>query len=275
VARRHVERALVIRRDTTPQDRILLASLYLGSGDLESAIAATERALDDLPGWVSRDSTPPPTAAANSFLAAGRAHPAVEILERVWGENTTGLTDPQDRERSIDAYGMYPVLYALLALGMLEENGSDVTDRIDRLRRAWSDPQLSERDRVALRLASLSYVGPALAHLPDEWEKWFGGWNQYGLDVPPVWKGLFAAAESPPDSLEARARLDEELENLSADPSDRPVRAEDLYLPLVLAERIGAADVEGELRGRLSRCALQLDGFDPGWAMRSSPGLDD
>ena len=49
----------------------------------------------------------------------------------------------------------------------------------------------------------------------------------------------------------------------------------DLYLPIVLAESIGATDVADGLRGRLSRCALRLDGFDAGWAMWSSLGMID
>lgn len=278
MARRHGERALAIRKDTTPQDRVMLASLYLGTGNLESAITATNRALDELRGGMSDMSeqiTPPPIGAANPYLAAGRAHPAVEILELVWGDNTSRLFDPQDPERSIDSNGMDATLKALLALGTLGETGSDVTDRIELLKRAWSDPQLSERDRVALRLASLSYVGPALANSRGEWKEWFDGWNQYGLDVPPVWQGMLAMEESPPDLVTARARLDEAVENLSAFPANRPVSAEELYLPLVLAERTGATVIEEELRRRLSRCALRLDEFDPGWGMWSSLGLID
>ena len=275
MARRHLERAVEMRRDTTPQDRIRLASLYLGNGDLESALAATDRALDGLPGWESWDGTPPSEVAANPYLAAGRANPAVAILDRVFGESTSGLTDPQDCQRSISTNRQYATLQALLALGTLGETGSEVTDRIGRLWQAWSDSSLLDRDRVALRLASLPYVGPALAHSPGEWEEWFDDWDQHGLEVPPVWQGMFAAYESPPDLEEAMSRLNEAVEALGADPDDGPVSPKDLYLPIVLAESIGATTVQAELRGRLSRCVLRLDTFDAGWAMRSSLGMID
>jgi tetratricopeptide (TPR) repeat protein len=274
-ARQHLERALEMRGDTVPQDRVTLASLYLGSGDLESALASVERALDEMNDWESLDGTPPAPAAANPFLAAGRAHPAVNILERVWGENTMGIADPQNTARSIDTYGMYATLNALSALGTLGASGPDVADRLDRLQRTWRDAPLSDRDRVALRSASMPYVGPALVHSPDAWEDWFDGWDTYSLEFPAIWKGIFAAEGSPPDLVEARVHLDEVLEELGADPIDGPVTPVDLYLPLVLAERIGAGGVEAELRRRFARCALGLDNFDPGWAMRSSLGMND
>jgi len=271
----HFETALEIRADTTPQDRFQLAALRLGAGDLEAALAAAERAIRELPEWESANGTPPPAVAANPFLAAGRPDPAVPILERAWGTNSLSLPDPQDPSRSISAEDQLHTLIALQALGALGVTGSEVESRLVRLRRAWDDSEHSERDKAALRLESLRYVGPALAHSPGEWDAWFGGWERHGLDVPPVWLGMFAAARSPADSVQARENLVRAVDELGADPLGGPVRPIDLYVPLVLASRIGAADVEEELLRRLSRCALSLDQYDAGWAMRSSLGKAD
>jgi len=253
---------------------ITLASFELGEGDVAAAVAAVETALTELQGGQNQEGTPP-LAAANPFLAAGRAHPAVDILERVWGENTMAVEDPQDSTRSIDTYGTYATLNALLALGSLGESGPAVAERFDRLHRTWREAPLADRERSVLRFVTLPYVGPALVHSPGEWEEWSLGWEQYRLELPPVWLGIRAAAESPPDFEEARNRLDEAIQGLGADPAGGPVIPNDLYLPIVLAESIGAADVADGLRGRLSRCALRLDGFDAGWAMWSSLGMID
>ena len=77
-----------------------------------------------------------------------------------------GFRDPQDPDRAIDAADMYATLNALKVLGSLGLNAPEVTRRFDILHRAWRDAPLSARDRVALRLASLSYVGLALGHAP-------------------------------------------------------------------------------------------------------------
>lgn len=274
LARGHFDRALEMRGDTTPQNRLTLASLYLGSGDLDAALAESDRALEEMTGWESQDRAPPAIAAANTYLAAGLAHPAVDILERVWGENTMGFLDPLDPNRTIDSADMYATLNAIEMLGFLGISGPDVARRFDILHRAWRDAPLSERDRVALRLASLSYVGPALVHSPDEWEEWFDGWDEHGLKLPAIWKGLLAAGENPADTAEARVRLEEALGALDRKPFGRPIRPAQIYLPTLLAERIGADSIAAELRDRLAGCVLRLESLDPGWAIQYSLGIE-
>ena len=88
-----------------------------------------------------------------------------------------------------------------------------------------------------------------------------------------MWKGLIAAAESPLDRAEARSQLYGAVAALGAYPDDDPVESVDLYLPVLLAERIGATDVEMELRRRMSRCELSYGQFDAGWGAVRSLGL--
>jgi tetratricopeptide (TPR) repeat protein len=274
-ALRHIEAALAIRGDTTPQDRIQLANAHLGLGDTEVALVLVEQALGEFPDWEAEGKPSAPAASANPFLAAGMSEQAARILERSFQTNSVALRDPQDSGIAIPAAGQLHTLVALQSLGALGESGSVVEQRLERLRSAWDEAPLSDRDRTALRLASLSYVGPALAHSTHKWDEWFERWEYYGLEVPPVWQGMFAADTSPPDTSRARAELDRVVREMSADPIDAKVRPIDLYVPLVLARRIGATDVEQELRRRLSRCALKLDEYDPGWGMRRSLGMLD
>ncbi len=274
-ARGNLERALELRGDTTPQDRVMLASMLLATGDGDAALAAVDRALGDLPGWESRDRTPPPLAAANVYLAAGRAHPSVEILERVWAENTMALPDPEDPNRVIDSGTRYATLMSVLSLGLLEVTGPEVARRLEDLRRTWRPPRYSERDAAALRVSALPFVGPALVRAPEEAEAWFGPVAEQGLGTPALWRAVFAAWESPPDTVAARAYLEEALADLLARAPPYPLLADDLYVPIVVADRIGADSISAELRSLFATCGVNLDNLDPVWGMRHSLGLED
>jgi hypothetical protein len=269
-ARGNLERALEIRGDTTPQDRVALGLLHLATGDEEAALAAADRALAELPYWQSRDGTAPPVETANIYLATGRAHPAVEIMERVWVENTYAASDPASPGRRIDAGGRLPALMALGALGSLGLSGPEVTRRFEDVRRTWSRPRYTERDAAVLRSESLWAMGPALLHAPEETARWFDGVEEHGLEIPVVWQGVLAAGESPPDTATARAHLDEAVRELDIEGRARAPRALDFYVPIVLAERIGADSIASELRVRLESCPRQLDNVDFAWAMKYS-----
>jgi tetratricopeptide (TPR) repeat protein len=273
----HFQRAFQIREargdSATPQLQARLANLHLGVGEFDAAIEIGREVLELLPEWKSLRGTPPPSATANPFLAAGEAETAAEIAESIWGRNSVSLQ--ADDGRWIDAQGQYGRLLALEALGASGTGGRAVTDRLVLLRRSWQSKSLSGRDRVALRKAALPYVGLALVHVPAHWRGWFEDWEKYDLEIPALWKGLFAAHSDPPDHLEARERLEESLAEAGVRSDPVRVRATDLYLPILLAQRIGADDVEARLMDRLSRCPLRLDAFEPGWGvMRVLSGAD-
>ena len=276
-AREHFERALDLRSERgdpmTPQHRFRLANLQLAAGDLDASLESARQALDELAEWESRFGTPPPPEAANPFLAGGEPETAARILERVWGENTFAIRDPSEPERSIDAGKEYARLQALEGLGTAEADPGELVEQIALLRRAWRTRGLSERDQAALRLASLDFVGPALAHAPDEWDAWFDGWEQHGFTIPAIWQGFLATAEVPPDYAEARAKLDDAVAALGSDPYDPWVRPGDLYMPILLARRAGASETVEALIERLRRCPLRVDSYDPGWGAWGSLGL--
>jgi hypothetical protein len=59
---------------------------------------------------------------------------------------------------------------------------------------------------------------------------------------------------------------------LGTDPFDSRVTAVDLYLPILLAQRIGADDIEAELMRRLSLCTPSLREFDASWGLTGTLG---
>jgi serine/threonine-protein kinase len=269
-ARRNFERALEIRGDTTAHERVTLSNLYLATGDLDAALASVDLALEELHGWESRDRAPPPLEASNVYLAAGRAHPSVDILERVWGENTIAIHDPDDDERSIDGGGRYPIIMALMALGSLGLEGPEVDRRFEEVHRVWNGARYSERDAALLRSATIDWVGPALVHSPEELQRWVAGFEEHGIEIPAIWAGVLAAGAAPPDTTAARAHLEAAVAELGAPGRERAPGPLSFYSPLVLAERIGADSLAADLRSRLATCPARLDNFDALWAMRAS-----
>jgi tetratricopeptide (TPR) repeat protein len=274
-AQAHFERALEMLADTTPQQRVSLANLYLARSDLDRALGQAERALAELPDWEQPGSgVPPPLAAANPFLAAGRPETAARIVARIWSENTASFPHPLDPDRTIRAQGQYARLLSLEGLGFAAEAGPEIAERLSRVLGAWRDAPIPDRDEAALRRATLDIVGPALVHAPELWEDWFADWDRYGLEPPPVWKGFVALSENPLNRTEAVARLEESIAALNARGADSDrVSAAEFYLPLLLARAVGATDTETDLLQRLSRCMLQLDMYDPVWGAFGSLGL--
>lgn len=251
----------------------MLASVLLATGAREDAIAAADRALREIPGWESRDRTPPPLSAANVYLAAGRAHPSVEILERVWSENTMAVDDPDDPARGIDTGARFATLMALEALGAIGHSGPEASRRFEDVHRTWRPPRYSERDAAALRLQTLDYVRLALIHAPDEAERWFAGFAEHGYEVPSLWRAALASWETPPDTAAALAQLVAAIAELDRLPPPGAGPA-DLYVPIVVAERIGADSIASRLRDEFRTCGGRIDNFDPFWGMRTSLGVE-
>jgi tetratricopeptide (TPR) repeat protein len=263
----HTEQALAFRGDTTPEDLIRLGGLLLATGEASRAADETDRALRALGDWQARDVPPPPKSAANVYLAIGRGHPAVEILEAVDNRSTWSVDDTTEELGSIPGGPVLGTLYALRVLGMTGDDDIGIANRFSTVHRTWARLGYSERQQSLLRSATTAYVSPALLRQPAQQQHWFENWHEYGLETPPVWKGLMAAETRPE---EARAYLAEAIEEIDAlPPEDR--WAIHYYMPIRLADRLGDDAVAADLAARAARCPLRVDTVDFGWGMRRQP----
>jgi tetratricopeptide (TPR) repeat protein len=262
-ARRHTERALSIRGDTTPEDLIRLGSLLLATGDAPRAADHTDRALRALGDWQEGRGPPPPKSAANVYLAVGRGQTAAEILEAVDNEATWSVDDSTVDLGAIPGGPVLGTLQALGALGMAGDDDAGIADRFRRVERTWEGLDYSERQQALLRSETTSMVSPALLRQPTQRERWFADWEKYGLAVPTVWQGLMVAETS---REEAREHLDGAIREYRARRPSRG-RAFDYYLPIQLAERLGEDSISADLAERAATCPLRLDNFDFGWGM--------
>jgi tetratricopeptide (TPR) repeat protein len=263
-ARRHTEEALAIRRDTTPEDLIRLGGLLLASGEVSRAIEYTDRALDALGDWQTGAGIVPPKSAANVYLAVGDGHPTVEILEAAEDKSTWSVPDTTVELGSISGGPVWGVVNALYALGMTGDDEPAISRRLRTLERTWAGLGYSERQQALLRYYTTSMVSAALLRQPGMWAGWFEDWDEFGLEVPPVWKGLMAAEQSPDGARDQLAVAVGELR-------DRPpgqLRAAHYYMPIQLAERIGEDSIAADLEALAAGCPLRLDNVDFGWGMR-------
>jgi len=262
-ARIHFETALAIRGDTTPEDRVRLATLLLASDDLAGAVTQTDRALDELGDWRGDTGPPPSLDAANIYMAAGRGRTAAEILERVWNESTFSVPDPESEDGHVAGGSVWGTLWALGALGVTASDATDLARRFALMQRTWSQPEYTARQRARLHFDATGLVSPALVRIPVLWNGWFEGWEEYGLEVPTVWRGL-RLADTDPGA--ARQYLDVVVGDLVPG-EDRPLKAYYFYMPIALAERLGEDAIVADLKGQARACPLGVNRVDLGWGM--------
>jgi tetratricopeptide (TPR) repeat protein len=267
LALRHTELALELRGDTTPADRVRLAILRLAADDIESAERLMETALS-VYGPARPDGPPPPTAAANLYLATGRPDRAHTILRPVWDERTFGAMDPDAADGFVMAGPVEPQFGRLLLYGATGAAGPALDSAFASIEEVWSEPDFTWRQRAALSNAALHLgIGPSLAASPAVLERWVAEWMDTGLDVPAVLIGL-AAVQSGTGSAEAW--LDSTVVQLEA--SDR-ISATRLFLAATLAARTGQDSLAAELFGRVPACPPGLDSVDLAWGLRTQSHL--
>ncbi len=263
-ARAHQERALEIRGDTTPEDRMRLGAVLLATGDVSGALRETNRALGELGGWQNGSGSAPPKLAANVYLANGSGHPTVEIMEAVDNEATWSIPDSTVEAEAIPGGPVWGTLAALRVLGLTGDDDAGIARRFRAVRRTWADMGYTERQQALLRFYSTQIVGPALLRNPEEWNEWFANIEQAGRDLPSVWQGLVILRESPE---EAREHLREAIREVETVPAARR-RATHYYMPIQLAEKLGDTATVSELAAAAAMCPLALDNIDFGWGMR-------
>ena len=263
----HTERALELRGDTTPEDRVRLAILRLAADDMAGAEQLMEAALDSY-APMSPNGPPAPTAAANLYLATGRPDRAHAILRPIWDERTFGTMDPDVADGVLMAGPVEPQFGRLLAYGSAGVTGSSLDSLFTLVEGVWSEPEFSPRQRAVLSHATLHLViGPALAASPTALERWVGEWLAANLEVPPELVGLVAAQAG---ITTAGDWLDSTIVQLEA--SER-VSASRLYLAATLAARTGHDSLAAELFGRVPACPPGLDTVDLAWGLRTQSHL--
>ncbi len=263
-ARIHYETALAIRGDTTPEDRVRFAALLLATDNLPAAVDQTDRVLDELGDWRSGTGPAPRLEAANIYMAAGRGREAAEILERVGNESTFAVPDPESDGDFMAGGNVWGTLWALGALGVTASDDADMARRFALMQRTWSQPEYTARQRARLHFDVTGLVSPALVRLPVLWNGWFEGWEEYGLEVPTVWRGLRLADTDPGV---ARQHLDVVVGDLVPG-EDRPLKAYYFYMPIALAERLGEDAIAADLKGQARACPLGVNRVDLGWGMK-------
>lgn len=266
----NLETALVLRADTSPEDLVRLAVLRLTADDLTGSEALLDAALaaylPDTPDGPLLGS--PPAAAANLYLATGRPERAFGILRPTWATRTFGVMDPEAPDDPLMAGPVEPYLGRILVYGSTGSGGEQLDSLFRAIEQVWSEPDYSARQRAALSHATLQLgAGPALASRPEVLVRWVTGWEEAGLDVPPVFRGLAAARVGEASVSEW---LDSALVELAE--VDR-VSSSRLYLAATLAARAGRDSLAADLFGRVGACPLRLDNVDLGWGLRTQSQL--
>jgi tetratricopeptide (TPR) repeat protein len=268
---RHLETALELRADTTPEDLVRLAVLRLSADDVTGAEELMEAALSAYaPATVNGPAVgpPAPSAAANLFLSTGRPGRAHEILRPMWDTRTFGAMDSDVSDGMLMAGPVEPQFGRILVSGAAGVSGGPLDSLFRALEDVWSEPAYTARQKAVLGHAALGLgIGPALAASPDVLERWVAGWQEADLEVSPVFLGLAAAQAG---SELAGDWLDSTIVELEA--ADR-VSATRLFLAATLAARVGRDSMAVDLYGRVAACPLRLDNVDLGWGLRTQSHL--
>lgn len=251
--------ALALKGDTTPEDRVRLAGLYLAVDSLELAAELTKRALADFDEARSTMPTArPPRAAANVFLARGQPSRAVEILAPWWAIEARAVDDTV-RHRTIPYGGAEPIVGRLRVYGATALGGEPLRATFAELNRIWSEPRYPRREASLLRAYGTRWVGPALTLERGILTEWF----RDQTEIAPAWEGYLLLVDA--DSAAARRALERGVAELRG----RSPSVSTSHLLGVLAQRLGEDSLAVELFRRADGWPLAVTGFDPGWGLRS------
>jgi serine/threonine protein kinase/tetratricopeptide (TPR) repeat protein len=248
VALRCTAEALALQSDTLTVDFVRLGALYLGAGDVDSALVLTEV------GLARHGAEAPYVLAANPYIASGQPTLALPVVAG-WSSESYIKGDVTD---SIIAYGGADrVIQRIRVLGATGVTGPPLHRELEELSRIWSSPQYSVRDRQLLREDAALRIAVAVSQDRAA----IALWNT-GLEInEPLWRALLL---SETDATEARARLIQARERAIPGFSD----AERHFLLGVVAGRVRDHRLAAALFSRLDSVPLSLDGFDTRWGMR-------
>ena len=264
-ALQRLERALTLRGDTTPEDRVRLAVLSLAAGEPFAAVEAAEAALAELRSATTGEEggALAPGAAANVFMATGKPERAAEILAPGWPLASFAAEDPVDG--SLVFAGEVGVPIGLLRVfGATGAGGEALTRSFGDLAREWAAPAYTSRQAALLRQTALESMGlgPALTLDATVRAAWFEGWSEHDLVIPDVWRGLIAADQGLADEAERH------LARVVAGQDRGRTRPREFYLTGVLAAAIGADTVALDAFRSAAGCPASIGLLDDTWGLR-------
>jgi len=260
-----LERALTLRGDTTPEDRVRLAVLSLAAGEPVAAVEAAEAALSELRIGTTEEERGAlaPGATANVFMATGKPERAAEILAPGWPLASFAAEDPLDG--SLVFAGEVGVPIGLLRVfGATGAGGEALTRSFEDLARVWAAPAYTARQAALLRQTALESMGlgPALSLDATVRAAWFEGWSEHDLVIPDVWRGLIAADQGRADEAERH------LARVVAGQDRGRTRPREFYLTGVLAAAVGADSVALDAYRSAAGCPASIGVLDDTWGLR-------
>ncbi len=263
-ALRRVERALALRGDTTPEDRVRLAVLSLAAGEPVAAVSLADAALAELRSAdAEAGGALAPGAAANVFLATGRPDRAVEVLAPGWPLASFAAEDPADGTL-VFAGQVGGAIGRLRVFGATGVGGGETARAFADLAREWAAPAYTDRQAALLRQTALRSMGlgPALSLDASARAAWFEGWDEHDLVVPDVWRGLIAADQG------KREEAQRQLARVVVGQNRSLTRPRDYYLRGVLASAVGADSVALDAYRAAASCPASIGTLDDGWGLR-------
>jgi len=248
-ARDYASQALALRPDTMTNELIRLAGLYLGAGDLDSALALVQSALAQDDGMVGIS-----PVAANVFLAAGQPSRAIDIAAN---RGHRWYVPDSITDELIPYDGAERVVTRIRVLGATGVSGERIEEEFRRLDDAFDESMLSVRQRQILYDNATPHVMLGLVQNQAELITWSGSFPK----LSPLWDALLASERDP---TAARIHLDG---SLGYDfPGLRP--ATEYYLEAIVASRLGDDSLAARLFSAIDSLPLRVAYFDPSWGLR-------
>lgn len=257
------ELSLGLRADTTREDLVRMAALRLATDDVDGARSLLDAALDDM-----EEGETAPDEAADVLLALGMPEQALTITEPTWSRNTWAINDP-DTDEYLRLGDIARPVAELIMYGAMAP-GPEIRGAFEALFEEWDRSRFSQNQTVHVRRALLRQgIEPALALIPDVRARWFDGWGEAGVEVPPIWRGFLAAdlaAGTEGENAELQSVLDDVLDQLE---NETVTSLKSHYLAALLAQLAGRDSAAVEQWRLVESCPIDLQGVSRNLGLRT------
>jgi tRNA A-37 threonylcarbamoyl transferase component Bud32/tetratricopeptide (TPR) repeat protein len=275
----HLEAALALTADTTPQRKISHSVLRMAAGLADAAQTAgiVDSALMEMDSPGTGEYATPSWTAANAYLAAGQPAKAIERMRGIWVQESRSALDPavpvaaeaENPDARHDYGDVFQHMGEIRILGAVGAVGPRLDAAIAEVTWVWSELRHSDPDRrrAVLRRSSVrersrtADIRPALALDAAARSLWFSDWGDLEETIPDVWRGLLAL-EAGPDS--AAVWLQPSVEQLGRMPR---LYATEYFITGLLAQQVGDHETAVDLLGRVQSCTQRVRLLDVGWGL--------